>query len=129
MRMYCLAPKGEPAASRDLRMRQFEDFFSASGLANPDDSVLYEQCQSGLKSRPYDWLQGYARGMDVQIHGPSQEAHQLGIKPALCISAHFDLQTEISLLPPYREWKRLMEAAERTTTETQGRTAAAGDPA
>ena len=33
------------------------------GMATPDDTVSYENCQKGFASRVEPWLQGYARGM------------------------------------------------------------------
>ena len=35
--IYCIAPKGESAEARARRIRQYEDFFNASGMATPDD--------------------------------------------------------------------------------------------
>ena len=35
--IYCIAPKGESAEARSNRIRQYEDFFNASGMATPDD--------------------------------------------------------------------------------------------
>ena len=63
MRVRCLAPIGEPPEQRAWRLRQFEDFFNASGFATPDDTTVYEDCQTGYAARPLEWLQGYARGM------------------------------------------------------------------
>ena len=33
--IYCIAPKGESAEARAQRIRQYEDFFNASGMATP----------------------------------------------------------------------------------------------
>src|SRR5258708_19907702 len=61
---YCLGAIGESKQQRSLRLREFEDFFNASGLATPDDSLMYERCQDGLTNAGGPaWLQGYARGM------------------------------------------------------------------
>jgi Ring hydroxylating alpha subunit (catalytic domain) len=38
--IYCIAPKGESAEARAHRIRQYEDFFNASGMATPDDLLL-----------------------------------------------------------------------------------------
>ncbi|MGD9944035.1 MAG: SRPBCC family protein [Burkholderiaceae bacterium] len=110
MRLYCLAPKGEPESSRLLRMRQFEDFFAASGLATPDDSVLYERCQRGMEAGELEWLQGYARAIPVQQLGPTPESAELGITPSVSVCGEFDLQNEVAFLPPWRAWKRMMQA-------------------
>ena len=63
MRTWCIAPVGESAEARRQRIRQYEDFFNPSGMATPDDTVSYENCQRGHASRVEPWLQGYARGM------------------------------------------------------------------
>ena len=35
--IYCIAPKGEAPDARARRLRQYEDFFNATGMATPDD--------------------------------------------------------------------------------------------
>ncbi|MDO5512515.1 Rieske 2Fe-2S domain-containing protein, partial [Corynebacterium sp.] len=35
--IWCIAPKGESDKSRAARIRQYEDFFNATGMATPDD--------------------------------------------------------------------------------------------
>lgn len=42
---YCIAPVGESAQARAIRIRQYEDFFNASGMATPDDLTEFESCQ------------------------------------------------------------------------------------
>ena len=49
MRSYCLAPIGEKPELRAWRLRQFEDFFNPTGIATPDDTVTYEDCQRGIR--------------------------------------------------------------------------------
>ncbi len=43
--IYCFAPKGESATARAHRIRQYEDFFNASGMATPDDLEEFRACQ------------------------------------------------------------------------------------
>ena len=43
--IYCIAPKGESAEARAHRIRQYEDFFNASGMATPDDLEEFRSCQ------------------------------------------------------------------------------------
>ena len=43
--IYCIAPKGESAEARANRIRQYEDFFNASGMATPDDLEEFRSCQ------------------------------------------------------------------------------------
>jgi len=44
---YCVAPKGESEEARERRVRQYEDFYGASGIATPDDLTEFDACQSG----------------------------------------------------------------------------------
>ena len=44
--IYCIAPKGESAEARANRIRQYEDFFNASGMATPDDLEEFRSCSS-----------------------------------------------------------------------------------
>ena len=50
MRSYCLAPIGESEEARAWRLRQYEDFFNPTGMATPDDTVTYEDCQAGFRA-------------------------------------------------------------------------------
>ncbi len=109
MRIYCLGPVGESGAMRERRLRQYEDFFNATGLATPDDTTLYEDCQSGYEARGVAWQQGYARGMTVVKRGPDQYAVELGVDPATSISGPYLLQNETIFHSCYREWSRLMK--------------------
>ncbi|MDD4937103.1 MAG: SRPBCC family protein [Acidiphilium sp.] len=43
--IYCVAPKGESPEARARRIRQYEDFFNASGMATPDDLEEFRSCQ------------------------------------------------------------------------------------
>jgi benzoate/toluate 1,2-dioxygenase subunit alpha len=45
--IYCIAPKGESVEARSRRIRQYEDFFNASGMATPDDLEEFRACQIG----------------------------------------------------------------------------------
>ena len=49
--IYCIAPKGESAEARARRIRQYEDFFNASGMATPDDLEEFRSCQIGMNGR------------------------------------------------------------------------------
>ena len=37
--IYCIAPKGESAEARRMRIRNYEDFFNPTGMATPDDTI------------------------------------------------------------------------------------------
>ena len=49
--IYCIAPKGESAEARNARIRQYEDFFNASGMATPDDLEEFRSCQKTYLAR------------------------------------------------------------------------------
>ncbi|RZS86255.1 aromatic ring-hydroxylating oxygenase subunit alpha [Pigmentiphaga kullae] len=108
MRSYVIAPKGEPPEARELRLRQFEDFFNSSGLATPDDTTCYEDCQTGYRAQDVGWTQGYARGMTSVRRGANALAKQLGIEPATSQYGDVAIQDETVFHSGYREWRRLM---------------------
>ena len=122
MTTYCLAPIGESDEQRAWRIRQFEDFFNPSGLATPDDTVLYEGCQRGLGAAHMPMLQGHERGITATIPGANAMAKQAGFTPVASLDGSFNISSETYIHPAYREWARLMQ------TGIEGR-AAYGEPA
>ena len=63
----CIAPVGEQPESRKRRLRQYEDFYGASGLATPDDLTEFDACQDGyygIKSGWHDFNRGMTRIID-----------------------------------------------------------------
>ena len=62
--IYCIAPKGESAEARAHRIRQYEDFFNASGMATPDDLEEFRVLPEDL---PRD-------GRPVERHEPRRRA-------------------------------------------------------
>ena len=110
MRVHCIAPIGESPERRTWRLRQFEDFFNPTGLATPDDTACFEAMQRGYAARPYEYLQGYYRGMEIVQQGPDATARELGVNPATSLRAPFDSNCETSMHAAYREWSRLMGA-------------------
>ena len=111
MEVRCLGAIGEDREQRSLRLRQFEDFFNASGMASPDDSVIYENCQRGFAGHGLSWLKGYSRGAGALEVGPNAEARRLNITPNDSLSASARTTAEINLHSPYREWQRMLGAA------------------
>ncbi|MGA3305029.1 MAG: SRPBCC family protein [Stellaceae bacterium] len=110
MKSYCLAPIGESEEKRAWRLRQYEDFFNPSGMATPDDTVTYEDCQAGFRAPGHAWLQGYQRGMGDEAEGANDIAKALGIHPTASAVGSFEGGLETGLHGPYREWGRLMQA-------------------
>lgn len=122
IRSFCLAPKGESDEARAFRLRQFEDFFNSSGLATPDDTTCYEDCQTGYKAHVVQWTQGYARGMTSVQRGPNEVARTIGINPVTSQGGGVKIQDETLFHSSYREWHRLMTRGAETDA-----TAAAGE--
>lgn len=104
VKSYCFAPRGESAEVRERRIRRFEDFFSGSGLATPDDLAIFEGMQVGLESSRTD-QHGYDRGMTRVHHGANAEARALGIEP---VASGDDIHDELLYHGMYRQWSRMM---------------------
>lgn len=107
VKIYCIAPRNETPSMRERRLRQYEDFFNATGLATPDDLMEFEQCQRGYEGREVKWQQGYDRGMADMIDGGDDLAQELGIKP---YSSGPDATHETLYHGQYRQWEKLMSA-------------------
>lgn len=105
---YCLAPVGESPAQRERRLRQYEDFFNPSGLATPDDTVTYEDCQRGFASAEIEWQQGSARGIARLVRGADEHAAALGLRPEHCASGSFAFSDETVFHALYRHWQRCL---------------------
>lgn len=78
--IYCIAPKGESAEARSNRIRQYEDFFNATGMATPDDLEEFRSCQKTYLATAAPW-NDMSRGATHQIDGPDEDAKKLGINP------------------------------------------------
>lgn len=117
MQTFCLAPKGESAAARSLRLRQYEDFFNPTGMANPDDNVVYEDCQDGHSIEgEAGWLQGYARGLMASLSGGGRAGAEIGINPVQSVEGSTQLSDETVFQNYYRAWgERLMPIIEART--------------
>ncbi len=80
--IYCIAPKGEPADARARRIRQYEDFFNATGMATPDDLEEFRACQQGYAGIALPW-NDMCRGAKHWVHGADTAAQEIGLKPVL----------------------------------------------
>ena len=80
--IYCIAPKGESAEARARRIRQYEDFFNASGMATPDDLEEFRACQMSYLGRAARW-NDMSRGAKHWIHGADEAAEAIGLKPLM----------------------------------------------
>jgi len=78
----CIGVKGESAADRTSRIRQFEDFFNVSGLGTPDDLVEFREQQRGFQGRLERWSD-ISRGHHRWVEGSTPNSEALGIQPVL----------------------------------------------
>lgn len=111
---YCIAPVGESAAARAHRLRQYEDFFNASGVGTPDDLAAFEACQKGYQGKLVRWQQGYMRGVRRLTLGADAEAKALGIHPYASMS---DFRDETIYHGHYRQWLGLMTQGQAAAVE------------
>jgi benzoate/toluate 1,2-dioxygenase alpha subunit len=81
--IHCIAPKGESARARAARIRRYEDFFNATGMATPDDLEEFRSSQRGFMAANAPW-NDMSRGATHWITGPDESAKALGINPVLC---------------------------------------------
>ncbi|HKA53971.1 MAG TPA: aromatic ring-hydroxylating dioxygenase subunit alpha [Candidatus Binatia bacterium] len=102
---YCIAPVGEGPAARAHRLRQYEDFFNASGVGTPDDLAAFEACQRGYQGRLVRWQQGYMRGVRRMRLGADADAQAIGVRP---YSSSDDFRDETIYHGQYRQWLKLM---------------------
>lgn len=108
MRTWCIAPKGESNEARRHRIRQYEDFFNPTGMATPDDTISYENCQIGYAARVAPWLQGYARGMTASVPGGNRFSEKIGLAPERSVLADSQLCDETLYHSYYRAWRSLV---------------------
>lgn len=78
--IYCFAPKGEAAAERALRIRQYEDFFNVSGMGTPDDLEEFRACQTAYTGAGKLW-NDLSRGAVHWVEGADDNAKAMGLEP------------------------------------------------
>lgn len=115
MHSHCLAPKGENSEARRFRIRQYEEFFNAGGLASSDDNVMYELNQAGLAATAAGVPEGFSRGIDAPV-ADSQHFAALGVDQAnrTYSTGGMAFGDESAIHAGYREWRRLMHAESLT---------------
>jgi benzoate/toluate 1,2-dioxygenase alpha subunit len=102
---FALAAREDGPDVRTRRIRQFEDFYNATGLATPDDLATFEACHDGLQGRLVPWQMGYDRGFSQVRTGGDEESAAVGMDAQ---TSGPDFQDEVLLHGQYREWLRLM---------------------
>ena len=108
MQTWCVAPRGESARARTLRIRQYEDFFNPTGMATPDDTVCYEEAQLGMAEQDRPWLQGHARGLAASAEGGNSFFDAIGVNPAHSVLSDSRLSDESLFRSYYRAWAARM---------------------
>lgn len=103
--IYCFAPVGEAPADRAKRIRQYEDFFNASGMATPDDLTEFGESQRGCENHSVIRWSEMSRGAAHEVDGADERAHALGIMPG---SSGAKLEDEGIFLAQHRRWAELM---------------------
>ncbi len=103
---YCMAPIGESAEARRKRIRQYEDFFNASGMATPDDLAAFSRSQVGFNGAKARWSD-MSRGATNVVDGPEPQAKELGLNP---VTSGTQLEDEGLMIAQHRRWLELMEA-------------------
>ena len=106
--IYCIAPKGESDQARAHRIRQYEDFFNASGMATPDDLEEFRSCQLTFRAEAAPW-NDMSRGAQHWRNGPDEVAESLDM-PGVISSGR---KNEDEGLYPVQHgyWLTAMEAA------------------
>ena len=126
--IYCIAPKGESAAARSHRIRQYEDFFNASGMATPDDLEEFRSCQLTFRAQAAPW-NDMSRGAEHWLSGPDEVAQSLDMHGV--ISAGVKNEDEGLYPVQHGYWLQTMrdalsreqdtnKEADMTSVETQG---------
>ncbi len=113
--IYCIAPKGEPAEARARRIRQYEDFFNATGMATPDDLEEFRACQQGYAGVALPW-NDMCRGATHWVQGADPAAQEIGLKPVL---SGVKTEDEGLYTEQHRYWQQsLLQAVQKTAQAT-----------
>ena len=111
--IYCIAPVGEEPEARARRIRQYEDFFNASGMATPDDLEEFRACQAGYAGIALEW-NDMCRGSKHWIQGPDDAANEIGLKPKL---SGIKTEDEGLYLAQHQHWLELIKQGIATEKE------------
>ncbi len=101
--MYCIVPKDATPEERIYRLRQFEEFYTVSGLGAPDDHAMFDQCQEaahGYSARYND----NSYGLFDRLSEPDMEASKIGLNVAHGNRVGYEGTT----IEQYNAWLTLM---------------------
>jgi benzoate/toluate 1,2-dioxygenase alpha subunit len=107
--IYCFAPKGETNEARAHRIRQYEDFFNASGMATPDDLEEFRACQEGFNAKKLPW-NDLSRGAEHWVYGADENAKSLNLSPILSGAKSED---EGLYIVQHHYWQKVLAEAAR----------------
>jgi benzoate/toluate 1,2-dioxygenase subunit alpha len=113
--IYCIAPKGEDPEARSRRIRQYEDFFNASGMATPDDLEEFRACQMSYMASSARW-NDMSRGAQHWVEGADEAAEAIGLRPSLSGARTED---EGLFVVQHKYWQQTMQKA--LTAETKAK--------
>ena len=106
--IYCIAPKGESPEARANRIRQYEDFFNATGMATPDDLEEFRSCQQTFRAEAAPW-NDVSRGAEHWLAGPDPVAESLGMHDV--VSSGAEAEDEGLFVVQHNYWLETMRAA------------------
>ena len=101
---WCIAPVGEPDIARETRLRQFEEFFMASGMGTTDDNEEFQAVQEGSSCRSSRWS-NLSFGMSQMHWGPDEEAAAMGLGVEHCGIFGY----EGASLAQFQRWRELLD--------------------
>ncbi len=111
--IYCIAPKGESAEARSRRVRQYEDFFNATGMATPDDLEEFRACQQGYAASALPW-NDMCRGATHWVDGADAAAKEIDLHPKL---SGVKTEDEGLYTEQHRYWLETMQHAVAGTAD------------
>src|SRR5580658_3893257 len=114
--IHCIAPKGESAQARAARIRRYEDFFNATGLATPDDLEEFRASQNGFAAAPTAPWNDMSRGATHWIEGPDEDARAIGINP---LRSGVKVEDEGLYPIQHRYWLTAMQHAVTADSKTR----------
>jgi benzoate/toluate 1,2-dioxygenase alpha subunit len=104
VRTVCFAPKSDTPELRTRRIRQYEDFFNAAGMATPDDLAAFNASQRGFQASAVEWSD-VSRGAVNLVEGADDRAKRLGMAPKY---GGTQLEDEGIYLNQHHRWRELM---------------------
>ena len=116
--IYCIAPKGESAEARTARIRQYEDFFNASGMATPDDLEEFRSCQKTYLATAAPVERHEPRRRRTGSRAPDDDAKTLGLDP---VSSGVRTEDEGLFIVQHSYWKKAHAAGARDRGGGRGR--------